>query len=128
MDPSSFSRKTASEMTPNFQESSTPSVSSSLMAATDSEHVTVKVRSIDGEEVTFKIKRTTQLKKLMDAYVQRVSLNRNQVRFVFDGARIGDDDTAEKLELENGDVIDALVEQTGGSGVTYLLASPPLFQ
>ena len=32
----------------------------------------------------------------------------------FDGERIKDDDTPDTLEMENGDEIDVMVEQTGG--------------
>lgn len=39
-----------------------------------SEQLNLKVKSQDGEEVFFKIKTTTQLKKLMDAYCQRQSV------------------------------------------------------
>lgn len=39
-----------------------------------SEQLNLKVKSQDGEEVFFKIKSTTQLKKLMDAYCQRQSV------------------------------------------------------
>jgi hypothetical protein len=39
----------------------------------------------DGQEVFFKIKKTTQLKKLMEAYCERNSLDMKSVRFLFDG-------------------------------------------
>lgn len=39
------------------------------------EQLNLKVKSQDGEEVFFKIKATTQLKKLMDAYCQRQSVS-----------------------------------------------------
>ena len=39
------------------------------------EQLNLKVKSQDGEEVFFKIKSSTQLKKLMDAYCQRQSVN-----------------------------------------------------
>jgi endonuclease YncB( thermonuclease family) len=42
--------------------------------APDTEHITLKVKSQDGEEVFFKIKASTRLKKLMDAYCQRQSV------------------------------------------------------
>ena len=32
------------------------------------QHINIKVKAQDGTEIYFKIKRTTQLKKLMDAY------------------------------------------------------------
>lgn len=84
-------------------------------------HINIKVKSQDGAEIFFKIKRTTQLKKLMDAYVNRQGLSINQCRFIFDGERLKDDDTPDKLEMENGDEIDVMVEQTGGapSGVCH---------
>ena len=68
----------------------------------------------NNNEVVFKIRKHTRLQKLMDAYCQRQSLNRGSVRFLFDGNRVNDDDTPRTLEMEDGDVIDVLVEQTGG--------------
>merc|ERR1719159_2407703 len=38
----------------------------------------------------------------------------SQVRFMVDGERIAPDDTAEKLGLEDEDLIDVAMEQTGG--------------
>jgi small ubiquitin-related modifier len=43
--------------------------------APGTEQLNLKVKSQDGEEVFFKIKASTQLKKLMDAYCQRQSVN-----------------------------------------------------
>ena len=80
-----------------------------------SEQLNIKVKAQDGTEIFFKIKKSTQLKKLMDAYCQRQGLSNNQCRFIFDGERIKDDDTPETLEMENGDEIDVMVEQTGGA-------------
>ena len=51
----------------------------------------------------------------MDAYCTRQGLANNQCRFIFDGERIKDDDTPDTLEMENGDEIDVMVEQTGGT-------------
>jgi len=79
------------------------------------EHINVKVKAQDGTEIYFKIKRTTQLKKLMEAYCQRQGLTMNQCRFIFDGEKLKEDDSPEKLEMENGDEIDVMVEQTGGA-------------
>ena len=79
------------------------------------QHINIKVKAQDGTEIFFKIKRSTQLKKLMDAYCQRQGLASNQCRFIFDGERLKDDDTPDGLEMENGDEIDVMVEQTGGA-------------
>ena len=83
-------------------------------AGTDAQHINIKVKAQDGTEIFFKIKRSTQLKKLMDAYCTRQGLSANQCRFIFDGERLKEDDTPDKLEMENGDEIDVMVEQTGG--------------
>ena len=40
-------------------------------------HINIKVKAQDGTEIHFKIKRTTQLKKLMDAYCSRQGLSSN---------------------------------------------------
>lgn len=55
----------------------------------------------------------------MDAYCQRQGLSNNQCRFIFDGERIKEDDTPSTLEMENGDEIDVMVEQTGGCRSLY---------
>ena len=78
-------------------------------------HINIKVKAQDGTEIYFKIKRSTQLKKLMDAYCQRQGLANNQCRFIFDGERIKDEDSPDSLEMENGDEIDVMVEPTGGA-------------
>ncbi|SOV11577.1 small ubiquitin-related modifier [Plasmodium sp. gorilla clade G2] len=79
------------------------------------EHIQVKVRSPDGAEVFFKIKRKTKLEKLMEVYCNRLGQSMEAVRFLYDGDRIHGDNTPEQLGIEDGDVIDAMVQQTGGS-------------
>lgn len=79
-----------------------------------SEHIQVKVRSPDGNEVFFKIKRKTKLEKLMSVYCTRLGQSMDAVRFLFDGDRVHGDNTPEQLNIEDGDVIDAMVQQTGG--------------
>ena len=59
-------------------------------------------------------KKTTALSKLMNAFCQRQGVNMSSVRFLFDGTRINSDQTPEGLEMEDGDVIDVMVEQQGG--------------
>ena len=41
----------------------------------------------------FKIKRTTQLRKLMDAYCERQGKQPGSVRFLYDGTRVLPQDT-----------------------------------
>lgn len=79
--------------------------------------VSLKVVNADGAEMYFKIKRGTQLKKLMDAYCKKQGISRTSVRFLFDGSMIDENKTPDDLGMEDDDVIDAMVEQTGGSSV-----------
>ncbi|KAL8144243.1 hypothetical protein V2J09_017275 [Rumex salicifolius] len=72
--------------------------------------------TIDGHEVFFRIKRSTQLKKLMNAYCDRQSADLNAIAFLFDGRRLRADQTPDELEMEDGDEIDAMLHQTGGGG------------
>ncbi|KAK1292065.1 Small ubiquitin-related modifier 1 [Acorus calamus] len=69
----------------------------------------------DGNEVFFRIKRSTQLKKLMNAYCDRQSVDFNAIAFLFDGRRLRGEQTPDELEMEDGDEIDAMLHQTGGS-------------
>lgn len=69
----------------------TPPADQSEQAA-PSEHLSIKVT--DGSsDVFFKIKRSTALKKLMDAYCERQGKTPQSVRFLFDGQRVNAGDT-----------------------------------
>jgi len=63
----------------------------------------------DGNIVHFKIKKKTQLRKLMEAYCARQSLQMDQIRFLFDGNRLWDAQTPDELDMEDDDVIDAML-------------------
>merc|ERR1711948_121887 len=88
-----------------------------VMAEDAAAHIQLKVKDQQGSEVQFKIKKSTPLRKLMDAYCSRLGLTAAQVRFMVDGERISADDTAEKLGLEDEDLIDVAMEQTGGADI-----------
>ncbi|KAJ7054838.1 small ubiquitin-related modifier [Mycena amicta] len=77
--------------------------------------INVKVVSSTGEEVFFKIKKSTKLSKLQGAYASKVGKDVGSIRFLYDGVRINDDDTPSTLDMEDNDTIDVMVEQVGGS-------------
>lgn len=79
-----------------------------------SAHINLKVKSQDGNEVFFRIKRCTQLRKLMSAYCDRQSTDMNSIVFLFDGCRLRAEQTPDELAMEDGDEIDAMLHQTGG--------------
>jgi hypothetical protein len=60
------------------------------------EHLNIKVTD-NNNEVFFKIKRSTALKKLMDAFCERQGKAPNSVRFLFDGSRVNPTDTPDSV-------------------------------
>lgn len=60
------------------------------------EHLNIKVTD-NNNEVFFKIKRSTQLKKLMDAFCERQGKQMSTVRFLFDGTRVRPEDTPDTV-------------------------------
>mmetsp|Transcript_18082 Transcript_18082/g.69951 ORF Transcript_18082/g.69951 Transcript_18082/m.69951 type:complete len:100 (+) Transcript_18082:57-356(+) len=80
----------------------------------NADHINLRVVGQNGNEVYFKIRRNTPLRKLMNAYCDRQSLGRDTVRFLVDGERLQDDATPDSLDLEDNDVIDVVLHQVGG--------------
>jgi hypothetical protein len=64
--------------------------------AAATEHLNIKVTD-NSNEVFFKIKRTTQLKKLMDAFCDRQGKMPSTCRFLFDGDRVNPTDTPDSV-------------------------------
>jgi hypothetical protein len=64
------------------------------------EHLNIKVTD-NNNEVFFKIKRTTQLGKLMNAFCDRQGKNLTSVRFLFDGTRVQPHDSPDTVRPES---------------------------
>jgi hypothetical protein len=71
------------------------------------------IDTIDLAEVYFRLLRTTQMNKVFDAFCHRQGRPQHQLRFIFEGGRIGDLDTPETLEMVHGDIIEVHYEQVG---------------
>ena len=69
----------------------------------ESEHLNIKVTD-SNNEIFFKIKRTTQLKKLMDAFCERSGKAPTSVRFLFDGTRVNPTDNPDSVSLGFGQI------------------------
>ncbi|XP_060846757.1 small ubiquitin-related modifier 2-like [Rhopalosiphum padi] len=79
-----------------------------------SERINLNVLGQDNTIIQFKIRKMTQLIKLMNAYCEKTGLAYNSVRFRFNGQSINEIDTAVSLNLEEGDTIEVFQQQTGG--------------
>ncbi|ESK83650.1 small ubiquitin-related modifier [Moniliophthora roreri MCA 2997] len=96
------------------EEQRAPATQDDIKAEDGNTPINVKVVSSQGDEVFFKIKRSTKLSKLQGAYASKVGKDVNSIRFLYDGARISETDTPASLDMEDNDTIDVMVEQVGG--------------
>lgn len=76
-------------------------------------HINLKV-SDGSSEIFFKIKRTTPLRRLMEAFAKRQGKEMDSLRFLYDGVRLQPDQTPDDLDMEDNDIIEAHREQIGG--------------
>lgn len=76
--------------------------------------VAIKVVDQNGNETYFKLKPTTKLGRVMKVYCERASVQESSIRFLFDGERLNPDSTPADYDMEEDDIIDAVLQQTGG--------------
>lgn len=77
--------------------------------------ITLKVRDQAGEVMFFKVKRNTEMRKIFEAYAQRLGVQSKNLKFALDGERLKETDTPKMLELSDEDQIDVFLEQVGGA-------------
>ena len=80
--------------------------------------ITIIVVDFLGEtrrETLFKVKRTTKMWKIFNAFCKQLDadIEPKMLRFLFDGERFEPDSTPEMLQLEDGDQLDVMLEQCG---------------
>lgn len=79
-------------------ESGSPAGERSEAPAGGAEHLNIKVTD-NNNEVFFKIKRSTKLEKLMNAFCERQGKSMTSVRFLFEGQRVQPTDTPDTVSL-----------------------------
>lgn len=65
----------------------------------------MKVIGDDLSVIKFKVLSDEPLEKLWKSYCEHSSLKKYEIRLLFNGHRILDDDTPTKLKMENNDII-----------------------
>lgn len=81
--------------------------------------LSLKVKDQGGQEVTFKAKLGMKLEKLMHAFDKNQGKDPGTYRFFFEGQRLQKTDTPESMGMEDEDIIEAFLEQLGGSHAFY---------
>ena len=76
---------------------------------TQNQFIKLKLVSESGNEIHFRVKTNTKLRKVKESYNDRVG--ETNIRFFYDGQEIQDDDTPQSLEMEDNDVIDVYQKQ-----------------
>eukprot|EP00036_Acanthoecidae_sp_10tr_P009166 CAMPEP_0182920946 /NCGR_PEP_ID=MMETSP0105_2-20130417/3827_1 /TAXON_ID=81532 ORGANISM="Acanthoeca-like sp., Strain 10tr" /NCGR_SAMPLE_ID=MMETSP0105_2 /ASSEMBLY_ACC=CAM_ASM_000205 /LENGTH=99 /DNA_ID=CAMNT_0025058421 /DNA_START=63 /DNA_END=362 /DNA_ORIENTATION=- len=80
----------------------------------EGDFINLRVVAQDNQELHFKIKRSTPMRKLISTYCKKKGLQADSVRFLFDGEQINPEATPETMDMEDKDVIDVMYQQTGG--------------
>ena len=66
----------------------------------------ISVAGLQGDEVYFKVKPTTRLQKIFDAYANRKGVAVDSIRFTFKGSRVHGGQTASSVDMADGDRLD----------------------
>jgi len=61
------------------------------------------------------VKPHTKMEKVIRAFCEKVDIDMATVRLTFDGRRVEPTQTPTDLSLEDGDILDVLEQQIGGS-------------
>ncbi|KAF9244472.1 ubiquitin-related domain-containing protein [Melanogaster broomeanus] len=72
------------------------------------------VINFEGQHITVKVKPNMPFKKIFEAAEKRFGKDPGTFKFVCEGRRLSAEDTPAGAELEDGDMIDAHLEQLGG--------------
>ncbi|KIJ62468.1 hypothetical protein HYDPIDRAFT_30429 [Hydnomerulius pinastri MD-312] len=72
------------------------------------------VINFEGNQITVKVKPNMPFKKIFEAAEKRFGKDPGTFKFVFEGQRLNAADTPAGSDLEDGDMIDAVLEQLGG--------------
>ncbi|XP_018475863.1 small ubiquitin-related modifier 1-like [Raphanus sativus] len=76
--------------------------------------IILKVKAQDRFEASFRMKRSAQLIKLMNASCERFCVDFNSFVFFFDGCRLLAGQTPDDLDMKDGDEIEAVLNLRGG--------------
>ena len=73
----------------------------------------ISIRTSCGEETPFKVKTTTKLEKVFNAFATRKGVAATDLRFLFSGVRVRGDQTPADIGMADGDQLDCMLVQQG---------------
>ncbi|KAG2355818.1 hypothetical protein BDR07DRAFT_502780 [Suillus spraguei] len=92
----------------------------------DTEDVKPKLSLVinyEGTQITVKVKHNMAFKKIFDAaedvHQKRFGKEPGTFKFTYDGKRLRAENTPVDMEMEDGDIIDAHLEQLGGGTIIH---------
>lgn len=78
------------------------------------ERLTLRFVSQDGGDAFIKVASHMTFSKITKGYCDKKGLKPESLRFIFEGNRINPTDSPKSLCMEDNDVVDVMLEQTGG--------------
>ncbi len=110
------------ERSPNVRNSPSNAVAEMQPVPADPQSINIRVNEILGNVQTlFKVKKTTQLVKIFNAYAERKGVAVTTLQFLYNGAFVGGDDTTGGIGMEDGDQLDCFPRSRESHGVNQLL-------
>lgn len=80
----------------------------------ESSKITIKVVDQEGNELLFRMKKSTPFRRMFKNFCERNGHQLEHVRFLYDGERIDMDSNARNLQMQDEDVVDVVISQVGG--------------
>jgi len=88
----------------------------SVQTSVQQEYIKLRVITSDmTNEVHFRVRMETNLGRMKRSYCNKMNFEVDQLRFMFDGHRICDNDTPKSLGMMNDDVIEIYEIRIGGN-------------
>ena len=73
----------------------------------------IRIRDQTGDETFFKVKTTTKLDKVFNAFATRKGVAASDLRFLFNGGRVSGEQTVADIGMEDDDQIDCMCRLSG---------------
>lgn len=114
MNPTSDSQQQQQQQEQLKNESTTSTVGALFPENKDGK-IQIRVVNSSGGEIAFRINPKTNVSKLINVYSKKMDISESSFRMIFDGKRLNPSQSFESVGIMDGDCIDIMPQQTGGS-------------